>query len=174
MKKKYSIAVALALILVGMAVRLLPHPANFTPLAAIALFSGVYLPRRFALVVPLAVMVASDALIGFHNLVLFTWGSFALIGVIGWWVQKHKHVTTVIGGALAGSLLFYLVTNWAVMQFGTMYPHTISGLLGSYAAGIPFFRNMLLGDLFYTSTFFGAYELAERLGVRIGARAEIR
>lgn len=154
----YSVPIALLLILLAIGIRFLPHPANFTPLAAVALFSGVYLPRRYVLIVPVAAMIVSDFFIGFHNLVLFTWGSFALVGLMGWWIKKHKSIWSVTGGAVTASLLFFLITNWAVMQFTPLYPASVTGLVASYTAGIPFFRNMLLGDLMYTGVLFGLYE----------------
>ncbi len=158
--KHLSLILAALLVILGMSMRLVPHPWNFTPLTAIALFAGVYLPRRYAYLVPLTAMVVSDLIIGLHDLVLFTWGSFILIGVIGIWVGRHKSVWSIGTGALGGSLMFFLVTNWAVMQFGTMYPHSWAGLVSSYVAGLPFFRNMLLGDVVYTAVVFGLYEAA--------------
>lgn len=139
--------------------RILPLWPNFAPIAALALFSGVYLKRRAAIVVPLVAMMASDFLIGLHSLILFTWGCFVLVGVIGWWVRKNKNIMTVIGGSLAGSVLFYLVTNFAVWAFTPLYERNLSGLVQCYMMAIPFFRNTVLGDLFFVGVFFGVYEL---------------
>lgn len=153
---------AVLLVMLGAAMRLLPHAANFTPLAAIALFGGVYLKRRDALLLPLAALVISDIVLGFDSLEsrLTVYGSFLLIGLIGLAVRKHKNVATVIGGSLAGSVIFYLVTNFAFFYAPTMYPHTWSGVSSSYYNALPFFRNTLLGDLFYTGLLFGIYELS--------------
>lgn len=138
--------------------RILPYLPNFAPIGALALFSGVYLSKKYALVIPLAAMVISDFFIGWHSLVLFTWGSFALIGVIGWSVRKRKNVFTILGGSLAGSILFFLITNFAVWAFTPLYTRTISGFIQCYIMAIPFFRNTVLGDLFYVGVFFGLYE----------------
>ncbi len=150
--------VAIGLIAFGVALRFLPHPANVAPIAAVALFSGVYLPKRYAIIVPLAAMIVSDLFIGLHDLILFTWGSFALVGVIGWYVRKRKNVLSVVAGSLAGSMLFYLITNFAVWAFSELYVKTPDGLVQSYYFAIPFFRNTLLGDLFYVGVLFGLYE----------------
>jgi len=152
------------LILTGITIRILsykeilPFPPNFAPIGALALFSGVYLKKKYALIIPLAAMVVSDLFIGWHNLVLFTWGSFALIGVIGWMVRKKKNIITVIGGSLAGSILFFLVTNFAVWAFTPLYTKAASGLVQCFILAIPFFRNTVLGDLFYVGVLFGIYE----------------
>lgn len=142
--------------------RFWPHPPNFAPVAAVALFSGVYLGKRASLVAPIAAMVISDAFLGFHNLVFFTWGSMALVGVIGWWVRERKNSRMIVAGALAGSALFFFITNGAVWAFGdgAPYAHNLTGLTQAYIAGLPFLRNTVAGDLFYAGVFFGIAELA--------------
>jgi len=151
---------AFVLITLGIAARFLPHPANFAPIGAIAIFSGLYLPRKWAIVLPLAAMFFSDLFIGFYNLpIMFSvYGSLAMMGVIGLWIRKNKKLSTVLGGTILGSVIFYLLTNGAVWAFGSLYPPTAAGLLQSYYMAIPFFRNSLLGDLFYTGVLVGAYE----------------
>lgn len=153
---------ALLLIVLGAAMRLLPHMANFTPIAAIALFGGVYLKRRYTLLLPLGALIASDIVIGFDSPQsrLTVYGSFLLIGLIGLVVRKRKNVLTVLSGSLGGSVIFYLITNFTYFYAPTMYPHTVSGIVSSYYNALPFFRNTLVGDLFYAGLLFGLYELA--------------
>lgn len=158
MKGRSSFLLAASLVALGIAMRFLPHPANFAPIAAIALFSGAYLNRWYAFVLPLGAMVMSDIFLGLHSLIWATWGSFALTGLIGLWIRKHKNLRRVLLGSLAASLFFYLLTNWAVWAITPLYPKTPAGLLASYIAAVPFFRNTLLGDLFYSGLFFGLYE----------------
>ncbi len=155
--------------LIGFAVfsivlRLLPHPPNFAPIAALALFCGVYAAKtsRWFLLAPLVAMFLSDLAIGFYDWRIMTtvYGSFGFIGLMGALVQRHKNIGTILLGTLAGSLLFYFTTNFAVWAFGAMYPHTLEGLLMSYTMAIPFFKFTVLGDLFYVFLFFGTYELA--------------
>jgi len=133
---------------------------NFTPVGAITLFGGIYLPKRFALFVPIGAMYVSDMFIGFYDakIMLAVYGSFILTGIMGFSIRKRKNVATIIGGTLAGSLLFFLITNAAVWAFGDMYAHTLAGLEESYIAALPFFRNSALGDIFYTGMLVGSFE----------------
>ena len=87
------------------------------------------------------------------------YGSFAIMGMIGLRVRKHKRFATILGGTILGSLVFYLVTNAAVWAFGTMYPHNLAGLFQSYIMAIPFFRNTLAGNVFYVGVLIGGMEL---------------
>lgn len=159
---------AYLLILIAVVSRLVAHPANFAPIATMALFGGVYLNKKYAIILPLAAMFISDIFIGFYTwqVMASVYLSFALVGLIGLWVRKHKKISTVLGATLAGSVLFYLVTNFAVWAFGTMYSPNLQGLMNSYIAAIPFFRNTLLGDFFYVGLLFGAYELSLALSAR--------
>lgn len=159
-QRNLNIAIALSLVFLGASLRLLPHPANFAPVAAIAIFGGSVLPRKLAPWVPLAVMVASDAIIGFHRLIGVTWGSYALIALASsLWLRKPnllKGVTLTV----SSSVFFFTVTNFAVWLWSGMYSHTWSGLVSCYALALPFFRNTFLSDLFYTGVLFGLYALA--------------
>ena len=80
---------ALALVIGGVISRIVIHSPNFTPVIAVALFSGVYLNKKYAAVVPLLLMIASDVILGFHDTILYTWGSVALISLIGLAVKKN-------------------------------------------------------------------------------------
>lgn len=162
MKGKTAL-VAVALILLGVGVRLLPHPANFAPIGALAIFGGAVLPRRFGVWVPVAAVMLSDMVIGFYDIMPVVWGCYAVIAVVsGRWL--HRNLTVLRGAtfSLAASLFFFVVTNFAVWITSGMYTHSISGFAQCYAAALPFFRNTVLGDLLYTGALFGAYVLAER------------
>lgn len=153
----------LLIIIFAIVLRLMPHPANFAPIAAMALFGGVYLNKKYALIVPLAAMFLSDIFLGFHNTMLFVYGSFLLTGVVGLWLRKHKTLPVVAGATLLSSLLFFLITNFGVWLVGGLYPKTFAGLVNAYFYAIPFFRNTVIGDLFYVGLFFGSYELLIKL-----------
>lgn len=147
--------------------KFIPHLPNFAPIAAMALFGGVYLNKKYALIIPLAALFLSDLLIGFYNpyLMIAVYGSFILIGLIGLWLKNHKTLPNVIGASLFGSIIFFLITNfamWAIQRFmpQPIYPQTLQGLLSSFMMGLPFFRNTILGDLFYSGVFFGLMETA--------------
>ena len=162
------------IILFAVTLRLVPHPPNFAPIAAMALFGGAYLNRRYALVVPIAALLLSDLVIGFYSplVMVSVYGSFVLTGLMGLWLKKRKSAGNVVLTAMGASILFFLVTNFAVWAAGS-YARDLSGLAQSYVMGLPFFRNTLLGDLFYTGVFFGGYELVKSLAVQKRPSAEI-
>jgi hypothetical protein len=158
--------IALALIGLGVFFRVIPHPDNFTPTAAIALFSGVVLPARLAFTVPLLIMMASDLLfIGLHPLYWLVWISFALVAWIGSSISEKEGVLPVGLAAFGGSVLFFVLTNFGVFLFQNMYPKSAAGLVECFTMALPFFRNSLFGDLFYTLILFSLFA-AVRLAVR--------
>ncbi|MFH1462578.1 MAG: DUF6580 family putative transport protein [bacterium] len=162
-KKIREILIALSLILIGIVSRLLPHAPNFSPILAIALFGGTYLSRKIAFVLPIAAMVITDIFIGYYefNLMFFVYGSFLLCVILGFWLKKHKKWHTVFGSAILGAVLFFLITNFAVWAFTPWYAKTISGVIQCYFLALPFFKNTLLGSLFYSAVFFGSYEMVQ-------------
>jgi len=153
-------------LIIGLAVaaRLLPHPPNFAPIAAMALFGGAYLNPRYAIIFPLIAMFLSDIFIGFYSplVMVSVYGSFVLTGALGIWLKKRRNPRNVVLVAVGASLLFFLITNLAVWAAGA-YARDLSGLVQSYIMGLPFLKNTLAGDLFYTISFFGGYELAIRI-----------
>lgn len=154
----------IAAIVMAAAMRLLPHPPNFSPVAAMALFSGAYLHRRaLGFAAPLGALFLSDIFLGFHSQMLTVYGSIALVVCLGWLVARRRSAVTIGSAAVAGSVLFYLITNFGVWAFSDMYPKTLAGLMACYAAAIPFFQNSLAGDLFFTAILFGGFALAEWL-----------
>ena len=165
--KNIEFLIALIFILIGISLRLIPHAPNFAPIAAIALFGGVYFSKKIALTLPVLAVLISDVFIGFYDLKLMAavYGSFILCAVLGFWLKNNKKWHTVAGAAILSSVLFFLITNFAVWAFSPWYAKTFSGIIQSYVMALPFFRNSLLGDLFYTTVFFGAYELV-RVWVR--------
>jgi hypothetical protein len=148
------------IILVAAAMRLIPHYPNFTPIAAIALFGGAHLGKKWlAFFVPLFALFLSDLIIGFHGFMIPVYVSFALVVFVGNILGKNIKVPTVIGASLASSILFFLITNFAVWAGSPYYPQNFAGLMQSYTMAIPFFHSSLLGDLFYSGVVFGAYYL---------------
>ncbi len=154
---------ALIMILLAAALRIAPHPWNFTPVGAMALFSGALVrDRRLAFLFPLAALFAGDIFIGFHKLIPIVYTSFLINVAIGLWLRDRRSVARISLATLLGAIQFFIVTNFAVWQFLGSYPHTASGLFTCYIAGIPFFWNTLTGDAVYAALLFGAYALAER------------
>ena len=155
--------IAGALIAFAVISRLAPHPANFAPIAAIAIFGGALLPRKLALTLPLGAMIVSDLVIGLHPLIFFTWGSFVLIALLSSYKLKNITTLNVLGSSVGASVLFYIVTNFGVWVEGRLYQLTFSGLIQCYYNALPFFRNTLLGDAVYTGMLFGLFALSQLL-----------
>lgn len=161
--------IAVVLILFAAFSRLLPHPMNFAPITAIALFSGVYLDKKYAFIIPLIALVLSDALLGFYSYIYWVYGTFMLIALIGLWLKSRvqnskggKKYTYIFGTTIVSSVIFFLVTNFGVWTSGMFYEMSFKGLIECYTLAIPFFRNSLGGDIFYAAAMFGIYDLASR------------
>ncbi len=156
-------------VLVSVALRLLPHPWNMSPVVGISLFCGAMLPKRWALIVPLLAIAAGDLALGWLPVHLFGWAAVALSALIGFALRGRRSALKVAGASLAGSTLFFLLSNFGVWALGCnpgWYPPTLSGLTACYWAGIPFYRNMLFGDLAYSVMLFGSFALFTRWTLR--------
>ncbi len=148
------------MVLAAAFVRLIPHPPNFTPIAAIALFGGAYYTKKyFAFIIPLSVMILTDIILGFHSTMWAVYFSFVLIVGLGMFMLRKKNVQNIFAASLISSILFFAITNFAVWLSGTMYPLNIAGLAACYTSAIPFFQNTILGDLIFTFTMFGIFEI---------------
>lgn len=151
------------MIFAAAATRLLPHPPNFESIGALALFAGAHIDdKRWAFFLPLAALLLSDAILGFHDQMPIIYGTFALIVCMGFALRQRRAPLPVVGAALAASTLFFVITNFGVWLSGSLYPRTLEGLVVCYIAAIPFFGNTLAGDLFYVALLFGGFALAER------------
>lgn len=160
--KRTLLLIALALIVFGVVMRLLPHPANLAPVGAIALFGGAVLPKRYGWWLPLVIMMISDLFLGSYNGILFTWLGFLLVGLFGMTLRDKSNWFRVPVGALTGAVIFFVVSNFGVWAQGGLYAHTWAGLVLCYEMALPFFRNTLTGDLLYGGLLFGVYALATR------------
>jgi hypothetical protein len=147
---------AFLIISFGILSRLIVHTPNFTPVLSMAFLGGMYLKGRQALWVPLALMVASDLIIGFYPLMYVTWGSIVLISVLGFWLKERKSFVTVLSGSVLSAVIFFIVTNFA--SWLTLYPHTMDGLRQCYILAIPFFRSTIVSTLAYSLVFYAGYE----------------
>jgi len=157
---------AFVLIALAAAVRIAPHPWNFTPIGAMALFSGAVLKDgRLAFAFPLLALFAGDLFTGLYQfqLMLVVYASFAVNVSIGFWLRDRRTIARTGGVVLAGAVQFFLVTNFAVWFFSRTYEHNLPGLVMCYLGGIPFFWNTLAGDTVYATLLFGGFALAERL-----------
>lgn len=158
------------LILSGALLRLAPHPWNFTPIGAIALFGGATLRRSsVAFTISLFALLISDvvAMLGgadsFHQLTPIVYLCFVLTSVMGRWLGTRYHSAAAVSiGAFGSSFLFFIVTNFFVWLIPGTYEPTLAGLALCYVRGIPFYGNQLAGDLFYAAVLFGGLVWAER------------
>jgi hypothetical protein len=162
-----------SIIAFGAFMRLIPHWPNFTPIAAMALFGGAYLSRKhLAFVIPFAAMILADLVIGFHGSMWAVYLGFAITIMIGFRLARKINFGNVVVAALASSIIFFLITNFASWLAYDLYPKNFVGLMEAYTAGLAFFNdgkmgisfflNEVLGTLVYTFAFFGAFALAEK------------
>lgn len=165
MFKHYRILIIVGLVIFGVGLRLLPHAPNLTPVTALSFVSARYLGRPWAVVLPGVILIISDALIGFYSwkILLSVYGSFALIGLVHMATSKMRSVVVVSAALVTSSVLFFIVTNAAVWAFSPWYEKTLSGLIYSFELGLPFLRNMLLGDFLYTAMLVCVFEVRHRL-----------
>lgn len=151
------------LIIAAAATRLIPHPPNTTSVAALSLFAGAYFSSRWlAFAVPLLALFTSDLLLGLYPHMGVQYLSFAVIICIGFLLQRRLTFGRIVVATLASSVTFFVMTNLGVWAFDGLYPRTMSGLFSCFLAALPFFRNTLLGDVFYAAILFGGFHALER------------
>lgn len=155
----------LAACLIGMVAiyRVLPHPYNFAPVTALAVFGGACFSRRWlAIVAPVAAMLLGDLVLGMHSTWLSVYACFVLTAILSSYVNQRASVGRVLGTSLASSIFFFVVTNLQVWWISGMYEHTTSGFVAAYVMALPFFQASLFGDLIFTLALFGAYALTTK------------
>jgi hypothetical protein len=161
-------ALALIMIVLAALLRIMPHPWNFTPIGAMALFSGAIIrDRRLAFLFPLLMLFAGDLFIGFHKLIPLVYASFLVSVALGFLLRHRRTLGRIASMTLLGAIQFFLVTNLGVWLLLNTFPKTAAGLLACYIAGAPLFRNTLAGDAIFVTFLFGGYALAERFVPRL-------
>lgn len=160
------------MVLAAAAARLLPHPPNFTPIAALALFGGASFDnKRAAFLVPLAALFLSDLVTGFDAILPVVYGSFMLITCLGFWVRRQPGLGRLALATAGGAVLFFVITNLGFWLFETYYPKSLAGFADCFVAAIPFFRNTLLSDMLYSALLFGGLAFAEKRWPAVGQTA---
>jgi hypothetical protein len=171
---KKIIVVGVLIVLAALS-RLLPHPDNITPIGSMALLGGALLSRKYlAFIIPFLALYLSDfilnntllrgfypdqtGIIYFSNYMIWTYLSFGLIVLLGMGMLKQLKISRIIGASLIASILFYLISNFGMWLHSPFYAKNFGGLISCYAAALPFFRTSILGDLFFISILFGAYQ----------------
>lgn len=160
---------ALALTVLGVISRLVPHPWNFTPVGSASLFSGARLPGWQAYLIPLAIMAITDPILNaLNHVALFSYMqvviyiSFALSVVIGRRLWSTESVPRIALASLLNSTQFFLITNFGVWVGSTQFTHSAAGLAACYTVAIPFFAYTVLGDLFFAGAIFGLHAWLSR------------
>lgn len=136
--------------------RLIPHPPNFTPLLAIALYSGLCFKKKYLFIIPLLSMILSDFVLGYHSSMIWVYLSLLLIFYIGCIFYKKYSFKNLILLSLCSSLAFFVLSNFGVWIIG--YPKTIEGFVACYILAIPFFYNTLLSTILFSSIFHFSYK----------------
>ena len=157
-------ALIAGIVIVAAALRIVPHPLNFAPIGALALFGGAYFSsKRAAFAFPLLAIVAGDVFTGFHQLIPYVYASVLVSVAIGLFLRRNRSVLRIGAATLAGAIQFFLITNFSVW-FSSIgnYPMNLGGLIECYVRGVPLFWNTLAGDAFYVVLLFGGMALAEK------------
>ena len=142
--------------------RIFPHPPNFTPILALAIFGGAYFPNKIAaLTLPVIAMFLSDLILGFHSQMYVVSGTIVILSFLGN-IIKTKNIKNLAISGLVGSLFFFIITNFSVWISGSLYPLTFDGLIQCYIMAIPFFHNTLISTLLFISVLFFGYNFAEK------------
>lgn len=146
--------------------RFIPHSLGiaigFSPIMALSIFGGTYIKdKKLSYILPLGLMLFTDIFIGLHSTMWAVYGSIALGVLLGNFLSRKVTAPKIVGASLISSVIFFIITNFAVWMQFDMYPHTWDGLAACYIAAIPFFRAALIGDLLWSAVLFGSYELAK-------------
>jgi hypothetical protein len=166
--RTFAAVIAVALVMLAAASRVVPHPWNFTPMIAVALFGGARIARPWLSVAAvLGCLALGDIAIGLFPYEGMAWvyGSMALVVVVGRLLRTCATAVATLVAALGAGAVFFIITNFAVFT-GSTYPHTFRGLVACYTAALPFYRNQIAGDLLFTTVLFGAYAVAISLRTR--------
>ena len=154
----------IGMVVLGAFARLVPHPWNFTPMMAIGLFAGSQSRKASTgVLATLLALALSDAVLGFYPGFWYVYAAALIPVLFGVLIRDKSGPAAIAVAALASSLSFFMITNFMVWATEPLYPHTAGGLAECYLAGIPFYRNQILGDAVYTVAIFGGYAVLSRL-----------
>ncbi len=168
-KNKFQLGVIVAMIVAAVATRFIPHPPNFAPIGAMALFGAAYVSNRaLGFLIPLVAMWLSDVVL--NNVIygqyydgfqwagnLWVYAAFAGISLLGFVLLKKVNLKNFLGASVLAAVIFFVVTNFGVWMSSGMYPKNGAGLMAAYVAGQPFFLNTLLGNLIFGGVMFALY-----------------
>lgn len=161
--RTFAALIAFLLVVVAAASRVVPHPWNFTPMLAVALFAGARIERSWlATLGVLACLALGDIMLGAFPYAGMIWvyASMILVVLLGRLLRTRTGVLATLVTALGAGALFFVLTNFAVFAGSNLYPHTLDGLGQCYVAALPFYRNQIVGDLVFTGALFGLHAFA--------------
>ena len=170
-EQKLSVRLAALFAAAGVILRLIPHPVSFWPVTALALFAGAHLRNRWGILALLGALLVSDAFLGFHATMPFTWGATLIVMALGRTLSLPSFSPRILMGGLGASLIYFFLTNLGVFFMENLYPHTWAGLAECFRMALPFYRVTLAGDLVYTVVLFGVFHAARAALLR---RAQAR
>ena len=147
--------IAAAILIVGFLSRLVPHVWNFTPVLALALFAGAYLPKRLMFAVPLVMMLLTDLILGFYPSIVVNWIAVLASVAVGMLLREKNSWMRLTACSFGAAVVFFLISNLGVWL--TDYPKTWSGLADCYVLALPFFRTSLASTLIYSYVLVGGY-----------------
>ncbi len=155
---------ALALVVLAVSFsRVIPHPANFSPVAAMALFAGAYISNRLlAVALTWAALLIGDLVIGLHATMFFVYLAMALTVFLGSWVSAKWNYKKLAGGILGSSVLFFVISNFGVWIESGIYSHTLAGLQNCYMMAVPFFDNTVLSTAIFATALFVGFRYFEK------------
>ena len=142
--------------------RLLPHPPNFVPFTAAALFFGKRFGFKNNTLIIIVASIFSDIFLGFHSTIIFVYSAYLFINIFAKIVDRLKLDTGLFNPFFASSI-FFVWTNLGVWLYSGMYEKTFSGLINCFFLALPFWKNSLLSDHLFYLVFIGAEALVFRL-----------
>ena len=172
LKRNKYILLTVLIVITALSNIFLSNIPNFSPIASIALFSGFYFSnKKLALIIPISCMLISDFIIGFHSLMWAVYLSFSLIVVLGFFMNTASPKKVILN-SIWSSILFFLITNFAVWATGIFYSKDISGLTLCFTMGLPFFKYTLLSSIIFSTILFGGFEIINQLTAKYHSVSE--
>lgn len=167
MRSESTSPTAIVLTCIAALGRLIPHPANMTPIGASSLFGGAMVARPWNYLLPLLTMFVTDIFLGFHATMPYVYASIAIgVFLAESFLKKSANLKLVAIISVVNAVLFFIVTNFGVWASSTLYPKTTAGLYHCYVMGLPFLRNMVIGDVLFGVGFFAMYQYAHKTAVK--------
>lgn len=169
MDKRINIGLGTAgtIIILAALSRFIPHPPNFTPIMAMAIFGGAtFSNKTWAFSIPLLAMFVSDIFISLHTTMIAVYLCFAAGVMIGIFIKEKKSILTVAGAGIVSSVVFFVGTNLGVWLLSGWYPINFTGMVTAFELALPFYHNTLISTLMYSAILFGGYELVLRYSVK--------